>query len=471
MLLLILLFDDRKFTVNQQSGTMNLIELLPLNVFTLQTGELLLTLTAALLTGYAIKLLLDKFVFKQKADPAEELEQEIETLREKYNAQMFKKEEDLKMLQDEVKAAEKRNLDLKIEYAKAINHIEKLKTDPNREGSNGEIPSSTNNIHNEVLLSVKEKIVKQEGLIEELQHQLEEAQLKKREVEFLYEQGLTELADYKTRVEQEKKDIIDSVAKLSGEVSVKEELIKQQETTIQSAEETIVQLWQQLTLAENSNRDEVDTEMEKLKNEIRQLETKLSLADAGDINKTGIATIRNEAEQVTVMIEHFKQHLSATLEQTYSYEQILNKNEKINGVVDQLLAEKQQVENELLSVKQQLHENNAELNKKIEHHEHELKEVQQLFADTRSEAGNQTELLKQQIALKEKELYDAIQEKNNLVLAQESLQQRLDEKEKFSKQMMDVVKEFEGRMLQIYPNADLQHASTVILEDGEIQYH
>lgn len=449
---------------------MNFIAFLPLKIFAMQTGELLLALCAALLTGYTVKWLLDKYVLKPKADPAEELEEELETLQEKYSAQMFQKEEDLKMLQDEVKAAEKKNLDLKIEYAKAINHIEKLKANPSEQDENGEALSSSNNVHNEVLLSVKEKIVKQEELIETLQDQLQETAQKKNEFELLYEQSAADLTEYQTRLELMKNEMTESVTMLKEEIKIKEELLKTNEAAVQSASETIASLQQQLSSAQNNNSAEVNTEVERLKNEIEQLQTKLSLSDWEEGSKSGIQTIRMEAEQVTTMIENFKQHLTATLDHTYSYEQLLNKNEKLNGVVDQLLAEKQQVENELLSFKQQLHQNNDGLNQQLQQKEQELKQVQQLLEVAQKETNMEAEQWKQQIELKEKELADVIQEKNNLELTYTSLQQKLSEKEKFSKQMMEVVKEFEDRILQIYPAAELPHAGTIVLENGEMQY-
>jgi hypothetical protein len=450
--------------------TMSFLQLLPITVFSLQTGELLLTLAVAFFTGYILKILADKFLFKPKADGAEELENEIEELREKYSAQMFKKEEDVKLLQDEVKAAEKKNLDLKIEYAKAINHIEKLKAGP--QGSEEEVLSSTGNIHNEVLLSLKEKIVKQEENIERLQNKLTNAENEQKALQLKYEQQTAALEVYKNNSEKEQNEIAGSVTRLSNEVKEKEELLQEQEQTIESANKTIEQLQQQLSIAQNTGREEADAETYRLKQEIQQLETRLKLADESVGTQAGIDTIRSEAEHITLSIETFKQHLSAALENTYSYEQLLNKNEKLNGVIDQLLTEKQNAENNLQSFKLQLQEEKEGLAEQLRQYDAEIKQTQELLSKTINESKYKEEQLQKQLGLKDKELQDIIHEKNNLQLNLTDSIQKLEEKEKVTKQMIDIVKDFESRILQINPdgNPAKQEPAAVVLEDGSMQY-
>jgi chromosome segregation ATPase len=446
------------------------LQLLPITIFSLKTGELLLALAIALFTGYILKVLADRYLFKPKAEGTEELENEIEALREKYSAQMFKKEEDIKLLQDEVKSAEKKNLDLKIEYAKAINHIEKLKTNAAEHG--GEVVSSTANIHNEVLLSLKDKIVTQETLVEQLQQQLASAEDEKNKLQQNYSQQISSYEETKSKLEQRQDELSSSIAQLNSDITEKETLLKSHEQTIISANEKIEQLQNQLTNTIHTNKEEADAQANRLKQEVEQLETKLQLAGESVDTKAGIETIRTEAEHITLSIENFKQHLVSALQNTYSYEQLLNKNEKLNEVVDQLLAEKQQSENEFLAFKQQLQEEKHGLSEQLRQYELEIKQTRELLDSTISSKHQHEEQLKKQISQKDKELQDIIREKNHLQLNLADSMQKLEEKEKVAKQMMDIVKEFENRILQINPDKNLlqQEKTVVVTEDGSVQY-
>jgi chromosome segregation ATPase len=449
---------------------MTFLQLLPITIFSLQTGELLLTIAVAFLAGYILKALADRYLFKPKVEGAEELESEIEELREKYSAQMFKKEEDVKLLQDEVKAAEKKNLDLKIEYAKAINHIEKLKTSTVEQEADNLTPAG--NVHNEVLLSLKDKIVKQEELVDELQRQLTELRDEKNELQQQYTQQAGSHEQTQTKLEQEQNELSASVTQLGNKLKEKEELLAKHEQTITSANETIEQLRNQLESTIHAGKEEANAQANRLKQEVEQLETKLQLAGESVDTKAGIEVIRTEAEQITVSIENFKQHLVSALQNTYSYEQLLNKNEKLNEVVDQLLAEKQQAENDLLAFKQQLQTEKDELTAKLQQYEQDMKQTRELLNSTISSKHQHEDQLQKQLAQKEKELQDTIHEKNNLQLNLTSSMQKLAEKEKIAKQMIEIVKEFENRILQISPekNSLLQEKSVVVMEDGTVQY-
>ena len=135
---------------------MSLFLLLTGSIFILHTTELLLTIAGALLSGYLLKLLLDKFWFNSKKDETDELETELVTLQGRFSAEMIKKEAVSKLLQEDVKAAEKKNFDLQIQYAKALNHIEKIKI--NWHGDDDEIQFDTDDAGNRILLNLQEKI-------------------------------------------------------------------------------------------------------------------------------------------------------------------------------------------------------------------------------------------------------------------------------------------------------------------------
>jgi hypothetical protein len=144
------------------------------SLFTLRSGELIILIAAATFAGYLVKLILDTF-FKKKKSDSDLLELELESLQQTYNAQMVQKQEAMKILQNQVQAAEQKNFELQVEYAKALHHIEELKV--NGALVNDAETPDYKEMSAGILNTLKEKLNEQDNLTRELQLQIEQKEI------------------------------------------------------------------------------------------------------------------------------------------------------------------------------------------------------------------------------------------------------------------------------------------------------
>ncbi|NCU05996.1 MAG: hypothetical protein GXC73_18685, partial [Chitinophagaceae bacterium] len=147
---------------------------IPGAVYSLQGGELFLTVLAAIVTGYLGKLLFDRVRSKSDNSETNELQLELETLQNKFSSEILRKEEAEQLMQDELKAAEKRHMELQVQYAKALTHIDQLRT--------GTVPDSEEVQTGEgqkILQNLQDKIARQERGLLELEQQLQKAEQEK----------------------------------------------------------------------------------------------------------------------------------------------------------------------------------------------------------------------------------------------------------------------------------------------------
>ncbi len=311
--------------------------ILPGSIFTFSTNELMVVFAGALLSGFLLKSFFDKVWPRAKKGNAEQMELELETLQSKFSAEIIKKEEEAKSFQEEMKQSEKKNFDLQLQYAKALNHIENMKS-----GLQDDEWDSENNINvtaNQVLLNLHNKISQQEENLLHLEQRLAQTEQQRLDTDLLYQQELVAFSDYKKLIEEQQKEEELIVAKLQKQLREKEDQAKIYEDKIRAFDE---------------NKTE-----EFLKQEILQLQNKLNsqseeyTAAATISQKEEIAIIRTKAEEVSASIEGFRDHLTGIFRDAYSYEQLLSSNERLNQTINQVQQEKQMAEELLIAFQQQ----------------------------------------------------------------------------------------------------------------------
>lgn len=386
---------------------MSYLFILPGSIFTLGTNELMIMFAGALLTGFLLKSFFDKVWPRTKKDNTEQLELDLETLQSKFSAEIIKKEEEAKSFQEEMKQSEKKNFDLQLQYAKALNHIENMKSGLQDEEWNND--NNNNVTANQVLLNLHNKISQQEENLLHLEQRLAQTEQQRLDTDLLYQQELTAFSDYKKLIEEQQKEEELIVAKLQEQLKEKED---------------------QQVIYEDKIRafDENKTE-EFLKQEILQLQNKLNnqseefRAAATISQKEEITIIRTKAEEVSASIEGFRDHLTGIFRDAYSYEQLLSSNERLNLTINHVQQEKQMAE-ELLIAFQQQH---------------------QTVLTTEAEQKEFIETLQQQIAEKSNAMEELQNIRDELQVSVNELTMKLSEKERISREMIHAMKDIEHR--------------------------
>ena len=146
---------------------------------------------------------------------------ELETLQSKFSAEIIKKEEEVKVFQDEMTASERKNFDLQLQYAKALNHIENIKSGLQDDEWKSENNSSVT--ANQVLLNLHNKISQQEESLLHLEQRLAESEQERIETDSLYQQETSALAEYKRLIQEQHKEQELIILKLQEQLSEKEE--------------------------------------------------------------------------------------------------------------------------------------------------------------------------------------------------------------------------------------------------------
>jgi len=403
--------------------------ILPGSIFTFSTNELMVVFAGALLSGFLLKSFFDKVWPRAKKGNAEQMELELETLQSKFSAEIIKKEEEAKSFQEEMKQSEKKNFDLQLQYAKALNHIENMKS-----GLQDDEWDSENNINvtaNQVLLNLHNKISQQEENLLHLEQRLAQTEQQRLDTDVLYQQELTAFSDYKKLIEEQQKEEELIVAKLQKQLREKEDQEKIYEDKIRAFDE---------------NKTE-----EFLKQEILQLQNKLNsqseeyTAAATISQKEEIAIIRTKADEVSASIEGFRDHLTGIFRDAYSYEQLLSSNERLNQTINQVQQEKQMAE-ELLIAFQQQH---------------------QTVLTAEAEQKEFIETLRQQIAEKSNVMGELQQIRDELQVSVNELTMKLSEKERISREMIHAMKDIEHRFGGSHENYE---DGAAVMENGDMHY-
>lgn len=435
---------------------------IPGTIYSLNTPELFLTILLALATGYLVKLLFDKYRSKSGINETEELQLELETLQNKFSSEILRKEEAELMLQDELKAAEKRHMELQVQYAKALTHIEQLRQGNVTDGDDVETEAGQ-----QILQNLQDKIARQERSLLELEQQLRNTEQEKLHVNEAYEQLRENSSSKESLVEQFQQDKLKFEEQLQEQLAEAERLKKQFGVELSEARLQVEQLQQQVLLAKTTEREQaLEDEIERLKQQLDTVEATKNVNEDILMQKAGITATRIHAAQVAEKVEEFRDHLTAILRDTYSYEQLLASNERLNENITRLQQEKRMVEEDIVELqqiakeKQELEEQFQSVNSSLEQKETAWKEKLQAFESSLT-------LLSKQVHEKEQAIAEFIREKEELSLQIELLQHKLDEREQLSKEMIMAMKDIETRF------AHFNHATAeaaVVNGEGEMQY-
>lgn len=438
------------------------VYVIPGTIYSLNTPELFLIILLALATGYLAKLFFDKYRSRSGINETEELQLELETLQNKFSSEILRKEEAELMLQDELKAAEKRHMELQVQYAKALTHIEQLRQGNVAEGADVETEAGQ-----QILQNLQDKIARQERNLLELEQQLRNTEQEKLHVNEAYEQLRESSSSKELLVEQFNQDKIKFEQQLREQLAEAEKLKEQFAVELSEARLQVEELQQQALLAKATEREQaLEEEIERLKQQLNNVEATTNINEEILVQKAGITATRIHATQVAEKVEEFRDHLTAILRDTYSYEQLLASNERLNENIARLQQEKRMVEEDIAELqhivkeKQELEEQFRSVNSSLEQKENTWKEKSLAFESSLT-------LLSKQVHEKEQTIAEFIREKDELSLQIELLQHKLSEREQLSKEMILAMKDIETRF------AHFNHATAeaaIVNGEGEMQY-
>ena len=257
---------------------------IPGTIYSLNTPELFLTILLALATGYFAKLLFDKYKSSSGISETEELQLELETLQNKFSSEILRKEEAELMLQDELKAAEKRHMELQVQYAKALTHIEQL-----RKGNVTDADDVETEAGQQILQNLQDKIARQERSLLELEQQLRNTEQEKIHVNEAYQQ-LRENSNSKESLEEQfQQDKQRFEEQLQDQLAEAERLKEQFGVELTEARVQVEQLQQQVLLAKTTERAQaLEDEIERLKQQLNTVESPKEINEDILLQKAGI---------------------------------------------------------------------------------------------------------------------------------------------------------------------------------------
>ena len=444
---------------------MDTILLMPCAIYTLHTMELILTVFAALLSGFLMKLLIDQFRNGSKTSETDELQTELELLQNRFSAEMLRKEEAEKLLKDEVKAADMRNVELQVQYAKALHFVEQLRAGASVENHELETEDGRQILHN-----LQDKIARQERSLLELEQQLQQAHRSNEELRALHQQATDAGAEIKVTAEQHQHEKDEMELELKQQREEKEQLQQQYEASLLASANELTQAREQLALLLQKNEEQarLEEELQQMRERVNELQQQehVNMADDMSMQKAGITTIRTKAGEVATTIEQFRDHLTTILRDSYSYEQLLASNERLQSSIQKLQEEKRLAE-EQLQLLQQLQEEKTKLEEQSKSSLAEWQAKEQSWLNQILAFESTILKLKEEIISKEKILQELMGAKEEMQATIDQLYSKLEEKERQSKEMLRVVKDIESRFAHFYSNSD---EAPVVDEKGEMQY-
>ena len=108
-----------------------------------------------------------------------------------------------------------------------------------------------------------------------------------------------------------------------------------------------------MLLSKTTEREKsLEDEVERLKQQLNAVEATKNINEDILVQKAGITATRIHATQVAEKVEEFRDHLTAILRDTYSYEQLLVSNERLNENIARLQQEKRMVEEDIVELQQ-----------------------------------------------------------------------------------------------------------------------
>lgn len=441
---------------------MNTLFMIPGAISSLHSFELFLIIVASIGLGYIAKQMFDKYRSRSGMDATEELQFKLDTLQNKFSSEILRKEEAELVLHDELKAAEKRHMELQVQYAKALTHIEQL-----RQGNESDINDLETGAGHQILQNLQDKIARQERSLLELEQQLRSTEQEKFRVDEAYELLKENSHSNHLLAEQFEQD------KRKYEEQLREQIAEAERLRIQFGVELSEARLEVERLQQQAMRTEVTEREQLLEDEIKQLKEQLNNAAAArtineDIleQKAGITATRIHATQVAEKVEEFRDHLTAILRDTYSYEQLLASNERLNENISRLQTEKRMAEEEILEL-QEVAKEKLKLEEQVELVNNSLEQKKSAWKEKLQEFEFSLTQLSKQVQEKEHTIEQFIREREELSLQIEMLQHKLDEREQLSREMILAMKDIETRF------AHFNHAtseSAVVNGEGEMQY-
>ncbi len=438
--------------------------LLPCGIFTLHSTELVLTITVSILTGYLLKLFIERVWSKPETDETSALETELETLQGKFSAEIIKKDEESKMLQEEIRSAEKKNFDLQLQYAKALNHIEKLKTGSADESDAVEF--ETAEAGNRILHHLQEKIISQEAHLLQLEQQLQQSEQQRSEQQLLYEKEHAAFADLQQQQLQQKLDQQTQLAMLQEQLQQKEQEATQYVEELHHLRQSEKQLLEEAEKTHQAELAIVNDELAELKQALQQASVTANTTGDLQLHKEGITSVRSSVEQVNDTLEQFRLQVTNMLRDTYSYDQLLAANERLHQSIEQLQLEQEEARQELTAL-QHLKEEKHIIEELYKKSSVELEQLKAALIIAEEDKKNQMEQLQLRIYEQEQTIEELKRIKDELQNNSIELKRKLDEKDRLSKEMIHAVKDIENRFERMYAS---NNGEAVLLTDDETQY-
>ena len=441
---------------------MNTFVIIPGAVYSLHSFEIFLIIVAAIASGYAGKLMWDKYRLRSGTGATEELQLELETLQNKFSSEILRKEEAEVLLHDELKAAEKRHMELQVQYAKALTHIEQL-----RQGKESDADDLETEAGHQILQNLQDKIARQERSLLELEQQLRNTEKEKFHLNEAYEQLKENNNSKLSLVEQFERDKLRYEEQLQEQLTEAERLKVQFGVELSEARLQVEKLQQQVVRAEATEREQLlEDEIKQLKEQLNNVEATRTINEDILEQKAGITATRIHATQVAEKVQEFRDHLTAILRDTYSYEQLLASNERLNENITRLQTEKRMAEEEIMEL-QEVAKEKLKLQEQVELVNSSLEQKKSAWKEKLQEFEISLAQLSKQVQEKEHTIEQFIREREELSMQIELLQHKLDEREQLSKDMILAMKDIEKRF------AHFSHATTesaVVTGEGEMQY-
>ncbi len=421
-------------------------------VVSLHTMELLVIIIAALAAGYLFKLFWGQWRNDKTGTEAAAHETAVEVLQNKFSAEMQRREEAEALLQDEIKAAEKRHMDLQVQYAKALTHIEELKQAPVADAE-----------QESVLQNLQDKIIQQERNLLEAEQKLHQSEQQRSSIDKLYSELLQKSEEENSNNETEKPDI-PQLHQLLAEMKTTNDRLTAQ---LEEAQQEIQQLQQQLIYSSAGDNDQhLQQQIVQLKEQLQEAVQQQSLSEEMLLQKAGITATRIQASQVAEKVEQFRDHLTAILRDTYSYEQLLASNERLNESIARLQQEKRSTEEELLQLQPMLAER-AQLEEELKTMQENMRMKEDAWMEQTGSLQTGLTALQEQVQQKEQVIEQLQQTKQQQELLIDELQHKLAERERLSKEMFLVMKDIETRFSHFQTATEGQ---TVVNGNGHMQY-
>ena len=441
---------------------MNTFVIIPGAVYSLHSFEIFLIIVAAIASGLAGKLVWDKYRLPSGTGATEELQLELETLQNKFSSEILRKEEAEILLHDELKAAEKRHMELQVQYAKALTHIEQL-----RQGKESDDDDLQTEAGHHILQNLQDKIARQERSLLELEQQLRNTEKEKLHLNEACEQLKENNNSKLSLVQQFEKDKLRYEEQLQEQLAEAERLKVQFGVELSEARLQVEKLQQQVVLAETTEREQLlQEEIKQLKEQLNTVEETRTINEDILEQKAGITATRIHATQVAEKVEEFRDHLTAILRDTYSYEQLLASNERLNENITRLQTEKRMAEEEIMEL-QEVAKEKLRLQEQVELVHSSLEQKKSAWKEKLQEFELSLAQLSKQVQEKEQTIAEFIHEREELSMQIELLQHKLDEREQLSKEMILAMKDIEKRFVHF------SHATTesaVVTGEGQMQY-